>query len=74
MDPALRPRPVSSVAVAYLSNALQLNNSIERRHFYNASDIYIIVYSLYYYYYDGQAVEETERGGIALFKIGYIWL
>jgi hypothetical protein len=31
MDPALRPRPVSSVAFAYLGNALQLDHSIERR-------------------------------------------
>jgi hypothetical protein len=33
MDPALRPRPVSSVAFAYLGNALQLDHSIERRIF-----------------------------------------
>jgi hypothetical protein len=32
MDPASRPRPVSSVAFAYLGNALQLDHSIERRY------------------------------------------
>jgi hypothetical protein len=32
MDPALRPRPVPSVAFAYLGNALQLDHSIERRY------------------------------------------
>jgi hypothetical protein len=37
MHPALRPRPVSSVAFAYLGNALQLNHPIERRHIYSPS-------------------------------------
>jgi hypothetical protein len=37
MDPALRSRPVSSVAFAYLGNALHLNHSIERRHIYSPS-------------------------------------
>jgi hypothetical protein len=37
MDLALRPRPVSSVASAYLGNALQLDHSIERRHIYSPS-------------------------------------
>jgi hypothetical protein len=37
MDPALRPRPVSSVAFAYLGNALQLNHAIGRRHIYSPS-------------------------------------
>jgi hypothetical protein len=32
MDPALRPRPASSVTFAYLGNALQLDHSIERRY------------------------------------------
>jgi hypothetical protein len=31
----LRPRPVSSVAFAYLSSALRLNHSIERRPIYS---------------------------------------
>jgi hypothetical protein len=34
MDPALGPRPVSSVAFAYLGNALQLDHSIERRYIF----------------------------------------
>jgi hypothetical protein len=37
MDPAMRPRPVSSVAFAYLGNALQLNDLIERGHIYSPS-------------------------------------
>jgi hypothetical protein len=37
MDPALRPRPGSSVAFAYLVNALQPNHSTERRHIYSPS-------------------------------------
>jgi hypothetical protein len=37
MDPALRPRPVSSVAFAYLGDTPQLNYSIERRHIYSRS-------------------------------------
>jgi hypothetical protein len=32
MDPALRPRPLSSVASAHLGNSPQLDHSIERRY------------------------------------------
>jgi hypothetical protein len=34
MDPALRPRPVSSVAFAYLGNALQLDQSSGKKFAY----------------------------------------
>jgi hypothetical protein len=37
MDPALRPRPVSSVVFVYLGNAYNSNHSIERRHIYSPS-------------------------------------
>jgi hypothetical protein len=37
MEPALRPRPVSSVAFAYLGNTPQIDHSIERRHIYSPS-------------------------------------
>jgi hypothetical protein len=37
MDPAVWPRPVSSVAFAYLGNALQLDHLIERRYIYSPS-------------------------------------
>jgi hypothetical protein len=37
MDPVLRPRPVSSVAFAYLRTALQLDHSIKRRYIYTPS-------------------------------------